>query len=349
MRTKNCEFCTQWQEHCYWSHMPDENKHFFKLMVGDFTQSMSIPGIFAKNFNGYISEYINVKSPSGKSWNIGVTSDTDEVVLRSGWKEFVNHHGIGEGDCLLFKYSGASSFDVLMFDPSGCQKTSPRCVKNRGCEIAQNSAGVEQARGCPAFSKTQDRAPHSPPTDCDVAGLQMTLHRDTEQAHLDVNDKVDLEMDECEPTAKTGYYFCNNGPVSEFHLTEEDKEEISSIPVPAEPRNPVFVKVIHSTHVSRTTKTSIVGVSSEFAAKYLGAVGREIILRRAGSKGRWHVSYRSGENYRGFCGRGWRGFTRDNSLLAHDICLFELMEGARRSAATVHILRKVCGRFVLVG
>lgn len=37
---KNCEFCTEWQEHWYWSHMADENKHFFKFMVGDFTESM---------------------------------------------------------------------------------------------------------------------------------------------------------------------------------------------------------------------------------------------------------------------------------------------------------------------
>lgn len=65
-------------------------------------------------------------------------------------------------------------------------------------------------------------------------------------------------MDHGEAGAKTRYYFCKNGPVSEFHLTEEDREEISSIPVPAEPRNPVFVNVMHPNHVCGTTRTSIV-------------------------------------------------------------------------------------------
>jgi hypothetical protein len=49
--------------------------------------------------------------------------------------------------------------------------------------------------------------------------------------------------------AETGYYFCRNGPVSEYHLTEEDRVEISSIGVPVQSRNPVFVQVMHRSHV----------------------------------------------------------------------------------------------------
>jgi len=37
---KNCRVCMEWQEHCYWSHMADDQKHFFKPMVGDFTETM---------------------------------------------------------------------------------------------------------------------------------------------------------------------------------------------------------------------------------------------------------------------------------------------------------------------
>ncbi|XP_037424427.1 B3 domain-containing protein Os03g0622200-like [Triticum dicoccoides] len=350
---KNCERCAEWQEHCYWSHMADENKHFFKLMAGDFAQSMSLPGRFAKNFNGRISEVINLKPHSGKSWSIEVAGDTDEVVLRSGWKEFVDDHGIGEGDRLLFRYSGASSFDVLMFDSAGCQKPpSPRPVKRRGCDdndIAENSARAKGRRcGYHASNKAEERAPHPPsPAKGDGAGLEMTLYRGTGKS-IARADHGDVDMNHGGAAAKNRYYFCKNGPVSEFHLTEEDKEEISSIPVPVEPRNPVFVNVMHASHVRGTTRTSIVGVSSDFAGKYLGGIGREIILRRAGGKGGWHVRYTSGDNCRGFCGRGWRDFARDNGLLAHDVCIFEFMEGARRPAANVHVLRRLHGRFVLV-
>uniref|UniRef100_A0A8I6WYN0 TF-B3 domain-containing protein n=1 Tax=Hordeum vulgare subsp. vulgare TaxID=112509 RepID=A0A8I6WYN0_HORVV len=351
---KNCERCTKWQEHCYWSHMADEKKHLFKLMVGDFAETMSVPGRFAKKFDGHISEAINLKPPGGKSWSIKVAGDTAGLVLRSGWKEFLDAHGIEEGDGLLFKYSGASSFDVLMFDPTGCQKPpSPRPVKRRGCDddTEENSAGAKDRRcGYHASNKDEERAPHPPPAaNGDGAGLELTLYRGAGKSiALADQEGVGMDHGDAPANAKTRYYFCKNGPVSEFHLTEEDKEEISSIPVPAEPRNPVFVNVMHPNHVCAATRTSIVRVPPEFAARHLQTIGREIVLRRAGGKGRWHVRYAAGDHYRGFCGRGWRDFARDNGLLAHDVCVFEFMEGARRPAANVHLLRRLQGRFVLL-
>jgi hypothetical protein len=57
--------------------------------------------------------------------------------------------------------------------------------------------------------------------------------------------------------AKTGYYFCKNGPVSGYHLTEEEREEISGVPIPAQPTNPVFVQVMHPSHV-RGKKSGVV-------------------------------------------------------------------------------------------
>ncbi|KQK14137.2 hypothetical protein BRADI_1g14492v3 [Brachypodium distachyon] len=310
---KNCEFCTEWQEHWYWSHMADENKHFFKFMVGDFTESMSIPDEFAKNFNGHISEEVNLKFPSGKSWSIEVASDTgDAVLLRSGWKD------------------GPSSFDVLMLDSNGCEKTSPHPVENHGRETAQNSAGVGGHNH--AFSKTQDRGP---PIDGEDTGksifraCQRDLCHDIEQAHLAKEGYEDLGLDDDgeAASAKTGYYFCKNGPVAEFHLTEEDKEEILIVRVPLtnsmwrdQPNspNPVFVQVMHTGH----------GISSEFAGKYMGAVGREIVLKRAGRRGRWHARFVSGDYCQGLSGCGWRDFVRDTGILPKDVCLFELLEGA---------------------
>ncbi|XP_062209353.1 B3 domain-containing protein Os03g0622200-like [Phragmites australis] len=362
---KNCRVCMEWQEHCYWSHMADEKKHFFKVVAGDFTESMSIPTRFANNFNGHISDTVSVKSPSGKTWSIGVGNDTDEVVLRSGWKEFVSAHSIEEGDYLLFKYTGVSSFDVLIFDSSGCEKTSAPFANSHGCERIESSAGVEGARhGRHRFNGGKDCTPQSLPSDDDNAHLELALHKSTskriskackrnlyhdiEQAHCEVkDDEDDLELDEGNAPAKTGYYFCKNGPVSEYHLTEEEREEISTIRVPVQSRNPVFVQVMHPSHV-RGKKSGVVGISSEFATKYLGTIRREIILQKTSSKEKWHARYNSNKFSRGLCGRGWCSFVNDNGLLDHDICLFELINGARRLTMTVHVLRKVRGRFVLL-
>ena len=78
-----------------------------------------------------------------------------------------------------------------------------------------------------------------------------------EQVHCHVKEEEDdLEVDH-EGDAKTGYYFCKNGPVSGYHLTEEEREEISSVRIPAQPTNPVFVQVMHPGHV-RGKKSGVV-------------------------------------------------------------------------------------------
>ncbi|WVZ59856.1 hypothetical protein U9M48_009949 [Paspalum notatum var. saurae] len=356
---KNCRVCMEWQEHCYWSHLADDKKHFFKPMVGDFTETMSIPARFANNFNGHISEVVSLKPPSGKAWSIGVGNDADVVVLQSGWKEFVSAHGIDEGDYLLFKYSGASSFDVLMFDSSGCEKTSPHFTSNHGYERIESSA----RHGCHRFKRGKDNTPHSLPSgdDDDDTHLELGLHKNTRKGiseprklklYPDIEPALgEVKDDEDDPEldgdGETGYYFCKNGPVSEYHLTDQEREEISSVCVPAELGNPVFVQVMHPSHV-RSDKSGVVSISSEFASKYLGATPKDIILRTASSKGKWHVRYNCNNFSSGLTGRGWREFVGDNGLLGHDVCLFELMKGKQRPTMTVHVLRKVHGHFVLL-
>ena len=152
----------------------------------------SIPARFANNFNGHISEVISLKSPSGKTWSIGVGSDTDEVVLQSGWKEFVSAHSIDEGDCMLFKYTGVSSFDVLVFDSSGCEKTWPHFTRNssHGYKRIESSAGLEEGPrlGCRRFKGGHDCTctPQSLPSDGDDddddAHLELALHRSTSRS-----------------------------------------------------------------------------------------------------------------------------------------------------------------------
>lgn len=155
-----------------------------------------IPARFANNFNGHISEVISLKSPSGKTWSIGVGIDADGVVLQSGWKEFVSAHGIDEGDCMLFKYSGVSSFDVLMLDSSGCEKTWPHFTHNinsghGGHERIETSAGgpIDGPRlGCRRFKGGQDCTctPQSLPSDGDEddddAHLELAIHKNSSRS-----------------------------------------------------------------------------------------------------------------------------------------------------------------------
>lgn len=51
---------------------------------------------------------------------------------------------------------------------------------------------------------------------------------------------------------------------------------------------------------------------------------------------------------RGIRNHNFYKIVQDNKLCEGDICAFEVMKGTRKVTMTVHAVRKVAGRFVLV-
>ncbi|XP_052209336.1 B3 domain-containing protein REM9-like [Diospyros lotus] len=51
--------------------------------------------------------------------------------LESGWTDFVNHHELNVGVLLVFRHEGDLVFDVMVFDPNGCERAyQPLHVKD---------------------------------------------------------------------------------------------------------------------------------------------------------------------------------------------------------------------------
>uniref|UniRef100_A0A0A9FAP2 TF-B3 domain-containing protein n=1 Tax=Arundo donax TaxID=35708 RepID=A0A0A9FAP2_ARUDO len=123
---------------------------FFKLMNGDFTRAISKPEKFVKNFNGQITEGLDLKAPSGESWHVGVDKHDDELFLMSGWEDFVKAHELQENDLLLFTCSGNSSFEVLIFEASGCEKFSSLFSNKTGPSVLKhfNNMAGRHAEHC---------------------------------------------------------------------------------------------------------------------------------------------------------------------------------------------------------
>ena len=96
----------------------------------------SIPERFAKNFNRTGS--IDLKAPSGETWNIGIDKHDDELFLVSRWKDFVKAHRLRENDLLVFTCSGNSSFDVLIFEASGYEKVSSLFGNSTGPDMRKH-------------------------------------------------------------------------------------------------------------------------------------------------------------------------------------------------------------------
>jgi hypothetical protein len=90
--------------------------------------SQSIPGKVADRFSGQITKGFNLKAPSGETWRVSVEKVADELILMSGWEDFAKAHELQENDLLFFtcngRCNGSCSFDVLIFDASGCEKVS---------------------------------------------------------------------------------------------------------------------------------------------------------------------------------------------------------------------------------
>ena len=73
-----------------------------------------------------MSENIELEGPSGYTWHVKLMMSSDNTfALQSGWKEFVTANKIVENDFIVFTYKDSSSFKVLIFDRSGCEKVTP--------------------------------------------------------------------------------------------------------------------------------------------------------------------------------------------------------------------------------
>jgi len=89
-------------------------------------------------------------------------------------------------------------------------------------------------------------------------------------------------------------------------------------------------------------------IPRQFAADHLGERSHEIILRRPNRKDKWCVRYYYTTVIRSVKGYHLSKFVRENKLREGDICVFELMKGKRRVTMSVHVIKKVNDRFVLV-
>lgn len=272
----------------------------------------------------------------------------------SGWGDFAKAHELQENDLLFFTCSGGFSFDVLIFDASGCEKVSCFFTNNKGSYMRQHFNNIvgQQAEHC-LLSDSEDTStpsqliasPHKASTSKKLKGKTKTKPRKEPESTNSSNNQVKLEATEEEESddehADFNYYYSRFAS----YLTGEEREEIFSL-VSTQSGNPVYVVILQKSHVDRK---NILIIPSKFAAEHLERRSHDILLLRPNRKENWYVKYYHASLTRGFNCHSWIKFLRDNKLRAGHICIFELMKGARRATMTVHVIGKVHGRFVLLG
>ena len=112
-----------------------------------------------KTFNGQITEEVDLKTLSGETWRVTVTKNDDDLFFGSGWEDFVRAHELQDNDLLIFTCRGNSSFEVMIFEASGCEKVSSvfgNTVGPNMCRHFNNMAGQQSDRY--SLSDSEDTA-----------------------------------------------------------------------------------------------------------------------------------------------------------------------------------------------
>lgn len=146
---------------------------------------------------------VDLKGPTGNIWPVGLKKTTDELLLRSGWKEFVEANHVQEGDLLVFKYDGNSCFDISIFDEKRCKRTACSLIdisfiKPERTEQSMEVLNVKSHRK--GFSYT---SPQSPESDILCARQFSTTQISKE------NNKSALNFQGPEPSFKRRSTRCN--------------------------------------------------------------------------------------------------------------------------------------------
>ncbi|KAK2978379.1 hypothetical protein RJ640_016481 [Escallonia rubra] len=82
---------------------------------------LRIPKKFAETYWNELSDVAKLVVPNGCVWDVGLEKADKMLWLHDGWKQFMEHHSIGCGYFLLFKYKGNSTFNVVVFDLGACE------------------------------------------------------------------------------------------------------------------------------------------------------------------------------------------------------------------------------------
>ncbi|KAG8377682.1 hypothetical protein BUALT_Bualt08G0058200 [Buddleja alternifolia] len=315
-----CVNCRKWEEEMYWSRF--QTVQFCQILSGKFDQQLVIPKKFTNNLREKLLGTITLKGPSGNVWNIGLVTNGDMLLLKNGWKAFVEDHSLEENDILIFKYNGNSRFDVLMFDQESlCEKEASYFVKK--CEHTESGLGNKRRRSLKESSNNSTSE-----SSADVAEHQRVKKARTDDARTPPSRTRPTRS---ATKGRRGTKKGKRGSSGAYPLqltsrrravSEEEKKRAQQMAVEAASENS-FIVVMRASHVY---KGFFMSIPSEWARIHLLDKTQDIELRVKDNK--WHAKYHF-KGYGGGLTGGWKNFVLENFLEEFDVCLFDLVSGTQ--------------------
>ncbi|KAJ8447733.1 hypothetical protein Cgig2_015096 [Carnegiea gigantea] len=289
-----------------------------------------IPKKFSENLREKLPQMVVLKGPGGATRDVQLERAKNATLFfKDGWKEFAKAHHFMENDLLMFKYNRDSCFKVRVFD-------GKNLCENVGSYFVRNFASTESAEGRSSQAKRKKR--------------------ESSVEVLDDEDDSDYEGSGSEwaPTGtwkKKGRRDPSTGsrrreaelrspstPHAPNRRTPNAEEKERALQMAMREVTPdSFVVVMKAAHISPYHRLCI---PAPWSRNHLLPKNQHLELRV--NEKRWttrlNIQHRSGA---AIIISGWFNFTRDNSLLESDVCVFKLSSKINDIPAIldVHIFR----------
>ncbi|KAH6781667.1 hypothetical protein C2S51_006960 [Perilla frutescens var. frutescens] len=98
-------------------------ERFFKIMVPGFREKLKLPLAFCEKIKEEKSETAIIESGKGM-WEVRVSRNCgdDQIFFKDGWPRFVDEHDLNVGYFLVFEHIRDLHFNVVVFNPSACER-----------------------------------------------------------------------------------------------------------------------------------------------------------------------------------------------------------------------------------
>ncbi|KAJ4781169.1 B3 domain-containing protein [Rhynchospora pubera] len=328
---QSCKVCRKWQRHFYWNHMDPKNVKFFVKMEASNRNHLDLPRKFARNFKGKIREIVKLTGPSGKAWQIEVLKTKNKLSLKSGWRNFVHTNKIDENDLLVFKYSGNSAFDVLIFDPSGSEKVASFTIKNETeTEAEAESESESDAEKTSSESDTSIRVfipPKRISSDIEISSSatgeqKMSVLNDTGSSRQIKKAK--------QSTCDRSYFMSWN-----LEMSVAEQKIADEMATATQPGSKLFVKSLTPSDARNLS------IPQCFANENIVKESQPISLQLANKEKVFCARYMcSSRRNRQYIGYGWSDFVQEYKLKDGNLCLFEVkkLDQREKFVIVVHVL-----------
>nr|QDX18316.1 B3 domain-containing protein Os01g0723500-like isoform X1 [Cymbidium sinense] len=328
---------------------PRRSYHFFKIFLPDLSSTqLRIPPAFRPYVEGQAPARFYLKGPSEYIWGVDLVKKSDGLFLTDGWEAFAFDHSLAAGDFLLFKYNGSSTFSVMIFDNTACEKEGafnarPTCDEKVSFSLDD---GVKEEENEKTFIGTNQyvkrkRAPIDANNDCSevVMSGMWSMRRQAARALVsgrpehsrdsDLFNKAIMLLDNraYDDNKKKQY----RGFVSQRRpITQKEKDDALAKAQSFKSDKPCFMMVMKGSYVYHGFYLSLPG---SFPFEHLPNYSGEIFLHDSNEQ-QWTVRYLFSK--RPALSGGWGKFAVGNNLEMDDVCIFELIA---QKHMKVHIFR----------